>query len=134
MVAALPERLRAAQTVFDATGGLHAAACFTPDGDLVALREDVGRHNAVDKLVGHAVARAASCRSPDDVLLVSGRVSFEIVQKAAMAGIPIVVRGVGAVEPGGRRGASASGRRWSGFVRGDRANVYTHPERLDLTR
>ena len=108
----LPERLRRAQAVFDATGGLHAAACFGTDGELTVLREDVGRHNAVDKVVGHAALQG---RLPlaDQVLLVSGRVSFEIVQKAAVAGIPIAVRGVGAVQPRGRGGrpAGADGRR-----------------------
>src|SRR4051812_14317618 len=89
VVAALPERLRAAQSVFDATGGLHAAGVFTADGELVTVREDVGRHNALDKLVGHALIER---RLPlaDNVLMLSGRVSFEIVQKAARAGIPTI--------------------------------------------
>ncbi len=130
MVTALPDRLRAAQTVFDATGGLHAAARFTADGDLVALREDVGRHNALDKLVGHALLER-ELPLADDVLMVSGRVSFEIVQKAAMAGIPVVCA-VSAPSSLAIDAARRFGQTLVGFVRGDSANVYTHPERLDL--
>lgn len=130
VVTALPDRLRAAQTVFDSTGGLHAAARFTADGELVALREDVGRHNALDKLVGHALLER-QLPLADDVLMVSGRVSFEIVQKAAMAGIPIVCA-VSAPSSLAIDGARRFGQTLVGFVRGDSANVYTHPERLDL--
>jgi FdhD protein len=131
VVTALPDRLRAAQTVFDSTGGLHAAARFTADGDLVALREDVGRHNALDKLVGHAFLER-ELPLIDDVLMVSGRVSFEIVQKAAMAGIPVVCA-VSAPSSLAIDAARRFGQTLVGFVRGDSANVYTHPERLDLT-
>jgi FdhD protein len=130
VIAALPERVRAAQTVFDATGGLHAAARFTAEGDLVALREDVGRHNAVDKLVGQALLER-QLPLVDDVLMVSGRVSFEIVQKAAMAGIPVVCA-VSAPSSLAIDAARRFGQTLVGFVRGDTANVYTHPERIHL--
>jgi FdhD protein len=130
VIADLPERLRTAQTVFDATGGLHAAACFTHDGELVALREDVGRHNALDKLVGHALLER-ELPLAGDVLMVSGRVSFEIVQKAAMAGIPVVCA-VSAPSSLAIDAARRLGQTLVGFVRGDSANVYTHPERVDL--
>jgi FdhD protein len=126
----LPEQLRRAQAVFDATGGLHAAACFSPDEELTVLREDVGRHNAVDKVVGHAALQG---RLPlaDQVLLVSGRVSFEIVQKAAVAGIPILCA-VSAPSSLAVQAADRLGQTVVGFLRGDRFNVYAHPERIDL--
>src|SRR5712691_5941059 len=124
----LPNRLRQAQRVFDRTGGLHAAGLFTPEGELVTLREDVGRHNAVDKVVGEQVLAGAMPLS-NFVLQVSGRVSFEIVQKAAVAGIPILAAVSApsslAVEAGERFGMTIIG-----FVRDGRLNVYTHPERV----
>jgi FdhD protein len=128
----LPARLRAAQVVFESTGGLHAAACFTPEGDLEALREDIGRHNALDKLIGHAILER-ELPLADDVLLVSGRVSLEIVQKAAAAGIAIVCA-VSAPSSLALEAAQRFGQTLIGFLRDDRANVYTHPERLDLDK
>src|SRR4029077_6181010 len=89
VILALPDLLRAAQRAFDETGGLHAAGLFTPKGELIALREDVGRHNALDKVVGSQVL-AKTMPLHDRLLMVSGRVSFEIIQKAAVAGVPIV--------------------------------------------
>ena len=130
VITTLPDRLRAAQDVFDVTGGLHAAARFTVDGDLVALREDVGRHNALDKLIGHAVLER-QLPLADDVLMVSGRVSFEIVQKAAMAGFPVLCA-VSAPSSLAVDAANRLGQTLVGFVRGDTANVYTHPERIEL--
>jgi FdhD protein len=130
VIASLPSALRDAQAVFDATGGLHAAARFTSAGEVIAVREDVGRHNAVDKLVGHA-ALERELPLGDDILMVSGRVSFEIVQKAAMAGLPIVCA-VSAPSSLAVDAARRFGQTLVGFVRGDGANVYTHPERLDL--
>jgi FdhD protein len=127
---ALPDRLREAQTVFDATGGLHAAACFEPDGTLLTLREDVGRHNALDKLVGHAVLEGALPLS-GRVLLVSGRLSFEIVQKAARAGIPVLCA-VSAPSSLAVAAAERLGQTVVGFLRDPRFNVYTHRERVDL--
>src|SRR3954447_1883650 len=125
----LPDTLRTAQAVFEATGGLHAAGLFAPDGELRVLREDVGRHNAVDKLVGHALI-AGWLPLADSILMVSGRLSFEIVQKAAVAGIPIVA----AVSPRSSLAVATAARfeqTLVGFLRDGRGNVYTHPERID---
>ena len=130
VVASLPDRLRAAQAVFEATGALHAAGLFTPEGDLIALREDVGRHNALDKLIGHS-ALEHSLPLSDAVLMLSGRVSFEIVQKAAIAGIPIVCA-VSAPSSLAVDAANRFGQTLVGFVRGDRANIYTHSERIGV--
>jgi FdhD protein len=132
VVASLPARLRDAQTVFEATGGLHASGLFTAAGDLVALREDVGRHNALDKLIGHAALERRLPMS-DTILMLSGRVSFEIVQKAAIAGIPIICA-VSAPSSLAVEAADRFGQTLVGFVRGERANVYTHSERIDVGR
>jgi FdhD protein len=125
----LPDTLRAAQTVFEATGGLHAAGLFTADGELRVLREDVGRHNAVDKIVGRALI-AGMLPLADSILMVSGRLSFEIVQKAAVAGIPIVAA-VSAPSSLAVATAARFEQTLVGFLRDGRGNVYTHPERID---
>lgn len=125
----LPEALRRAQTLFDRTGGLHAAAIAAADGALVAVREDVGRHNAVDKLLGHALLGR---RLPlaGHSLVVSGRVSYEIVQKAAVAGIPVLCA-VSAPSSLAVETAERLGIALLGFVRDGRANIYTHSERVN---
>ncbi|HXI46106.1 MAG TPA: formate dehydrogenase accessory sulfurtransferase FdhD [Candidatus Acidoferrales bacterium] len=130
VVIGLPDTLRAAQAAFEQTGGLHAAGLFETDGRLVAIREDVGRHNALDKLIGSRV-RARELPLWDRILLVSGRVSFEIVQKAAMAGIPIVCA-VSAPSDLAVRLADRLGMTLIGFLRGDGFNVYSHDNRIDL--
>ena len=124
----LPDALRAQQSVFDATGGLHAAGCFTVDGSLLALREDVGRHNALDKVIG-AAAMGGTLPLTDQVLMVSGRVSFEIVQKAAIAGIPIVCA-VSAPTSLAVDAARHLNLTLVGFVRGDHFNIYCGAERI----
>ena len=128
VLTALPERLRAAQTVFDTTGGLHATGCFTVDGGLRVAREDVGRHNALDKVIGWAALHDGLPLS-EAVCIVSGRVSFEIVQKAASAGIP-VIGAVSAPSSLAVQTAERLGVTVVGFLRGDRFNVYTSPERV----
>jgi FdhD protein len=125
----LPDRLREVQEVFDDTGGLHGAATVTLDGELDVVREDVGRHNALDAVIGtHLLAGALPLH--DRVLVLSGRIGFELVQKAALAGIPTIVA-VGAASDLAVRTADAVGVTLVGFVRGTHANVYTHPDRLD---
>jgi FdhD protein len=128
LVAALPQRLREAQPTFALTGGLHAAGVFESDGTLVCVREDVGRHNALDKAVGWAFA-AGRLPLRDSILCLSGRLSFELVQKAALAGCPILV-GVGAPSSLAVELAEAQGITLCGFVRDDRVNVYANAARV----
>jgi FdhD protein len=130
LLVSLPERLREGQAVFDRTGGVHAAGRFRADGTRVAVREDVGRHNAVDKLVGAALLGGP--RIDGDVLVLSGRVSFEMVQKAVVARFPIVVA-VSAPSSLAVQAADELGCTVLGFTRAGAANVYSHPERVDLT-
>jgi len=132
MLAALPDRLRDGQRVFSRTGGLHAAGLFTAGGDLIVVREDVGRHNAVDKVVGWALLAGrlplAGC-----VLLVSGRASFELVQKAVLAGIPLLAA-VSAPSSLAVDLAEEAGLTLVGFLRGPSMNVYTGAHRLSDAR
>jgi FdhD protein len=135
-LAALPERLRGGQRVFDKTGGLHAAGLFSADGELLVLREDVGRHNAVDKAIGRAIMRRSEGAAADDggplaaILQVSGRASFELVQKALMAAIPIVAA-VSAPSSLAVRLARESNMTLVGFSRETGFNVYAGEARID---
>jgi FdhD protein len=128
VIAGLPDRLRAGQTVFDATGGVHAAALFDASGEPSVVREDVGRHNAVDKVVGHALTDGRLPLS-DSVLQVSGRASFELVQKARMAGIPVLAA-VSAPSSLAAELAEEAGITLIGFSRGRSFTIYTHPARI----
>jgi FdhD protein len=128
LVAELPDRLREAQPTFAATGGLHATGLFSAEGELLAVREDVGRHNAMDKVVGWAFGQGLLPLS-DKMLCVSGRLSFELVQKAAVAGCPLVVA-VGAPSTLAVDLARDRGVTLCGFVRGGRVNVYSEPQRI----
>jgi FdhD protein len=130
VLGSLPDRLAERQLVFDQTGGLHAAARFGSDGTLHAVREDVGRHNALDKLVGHALLER-ELPLAHDLLLVSGRLSFELVQKAAAAGLTMLCA-VSAPSSLAVAAADQLGQTVVGFLRDGRFNVYTHPDRVDV--
>lgn len=128
LIASLPDKMRAAQEAFSQTGGLHASGLFDLEGNLVVLREDVGRHNALDKIIGHALQNDLL---PLDrhILLVSGRVSFEIIQKALAAGIALVAA-ISAPSSLAVEFAQEAGQTLIGFLRGETMNVYTHPQRV----
>lgn len=124
----LPDKLRAAQETFARTGGLHASAIFDRTGELLVLREDVGRHNALDKALGYAL-RAGMLPLENHILMVSGRVSFELMQKALAGGIPIVVA-ISAPSSLAVEFARGSGQTLVGFLRGETMNVYANAERI----
>jgi FdhD protein len=126
LAARLPASLE--QPTFEHTGGLHATGLFDSSGQLLVTREDVGRHNAMDKVVGRALLDGL-VPLHDAVLCVSGRLSFELVQKAAVAGAPILI-GVGAPSSLAISLAADRGLTLCGFARGNRVNVYTHPQRI----
>ncbi|MGO1544620.1 MAG: formate dehydrogenase accessory sulfurtransferase FdhD [Gulosibacter sp.] len=126
----LPDRLRDAQDIFDRTGGLHAAGLFATDGTILCVREDVGRHNAVDKVIGWAL-REGKLPLRDTVMQVSGRASFELVQKCYLAGIPIM-SAVSAPSSLAADLAEEVGITLAGFSRGDRVTLYTHPDRIEV--
>ena len=128
IIPTLPDKLRASQQVFDRTGGLHACGLFSASGELIVVREDIGRHNAVDKLIGRAMLDN-KLPLANHILLVSGRASFELVQKAVMAGIPLLAA-VGAPSSLAVKTALRFGMTLVGFLRGDRFNIYTAPWRL----
>lgn len=128
LIAALPDKLRARQETFAKTGGLHASAIFDRQGGLIVLREDVGRHNALDKVLGYGLAHGM-LPYDEHILLVSGRVSFEIMQKALAAGVPIVAA-ISAPSSLAVEFARESGQTLIGFLRGNSMNVYTHGHRV----
>jgi FdhD protein len=124
----LPDRLREAQRIFESTGGLHAAGLFTADGELLAAREDVGRHNAVDKVLGWALLNGR-IPAAGTVLMLSGRASFELLQKAAMAGVPVVAA-ISAPSTLAAELAEDCGVTLVGFLRGEHMTVYARPDRI----
>jgi FdhD protein len=130
VIHSLPEKIRKAQDVFEKTGGIHAAALFSPKGDLLSLREDVGRHNAVDKLIGEQFL-AKQLPLKEYLMMASGRTSFEILQKALMAGIPIVAA-VGAPSSLAIDLAQEFNMTLIGFVRNHSFNIYSNPDRVAL--
>jgi FdhD protein len=132
VLAALPDTLRRAQRVFERTGGLHAAGLFSATGELLVVREDVGRHNAVDKVVGWAL-QADLLPLAGRILLVSGRASFELVQKAVLAGIPVLAA-VSAPSSLAARLAAEAGLTLVGFLRGGSMNVYAGMDRIRVLR
>jgi FdhD protein len=123
--------MRQTQSIFDRTGGLHAAGLFDSEGNLLHLREDVGRHNAVDKVLGRALLDGLLPLN-QHVLLLSGRISFEIMQKALAGGIPIIAA-VSAPTSLAVQFAAESGQTLIGFLRNQRMNIYTHPNRIRLS-
>ena len=136
IILSLPEKLRSQQSVFEFTGGIHASALFNASGDLIILREDVGRHNALDKLIGASVGSALFSNKLNltipfskYILLLSGRASFELIQKAAMSGITIVCA-VGAPSSLAIQMADSFKITLIGFLRGNRFNIYTNPNRI----
>jgi FdhD protein len=129
LLATLPAKLRASQATFTQTGGLHASAIFDEHGEMLVLREDVGRHNALDKVLGWALQRRL-LPFQRHILLVSGRVSFELMQKALAAGVPIVAA-ISAPSSLAVQFADDSGQTLVGFLRGETMNVYTHPDRVE---
>ncbi|WP_026553689.1 formate dehydrogenase accessory sulfurtransferase FdhD [Arthrobacter sp. 35W] len=131
LLASLPDELRTGQKLFEKTGGVHAAGLYSADGHLLYLREDVGRHNAVDKVLGAAL-RDGRLPLHNTVLQVSGRASFELVQKAAMAGVPVLAA-VSAPSSLAVELAAESGVTLVGFSRGTSMNVYSHPGRIGGT-
>jgi FdhD protein len=129
VIRGLPDRLRARQATFDETGGLHGAALFAADGTVIASAEDVGRHNAVDKVIGSLIVGPGSRELTPAVLMVSGRVSFEIVQKAWLAGVPVLAA-VSAPTSLAVELAEQAGISLLGFVRGASLNIYSHDTRI----